>query len=299
MPTPWGYPYYTIGSSWSVNVDDDYGCRWGVAPGVDIMNGPAVKTHITTRPFQIGAYRAKSYLDGRTITLPGWVTCPSRQAMIAARDRFLSIFPDGGQRTLTMFDGYNHNRSLTVELSGTPTLKPFEDGRGFDWQIQMYAADPRWLDTTVQTSGPTGVAGAATDGLNWAPTSTGGLNWANGSPGGLNWGTSGNSGVISLANTGTATTWPVFTVNGSVTDPIFSNPTTGYVVAYKGLVDVGQTLVLDMSPFTRSVALNGIDRLGAVISAQWLSIPPQSSITVQFAGTGTGTVSVAWQNAYL
>ncbi|MFJ1764047.1 phage distal tail protein [Amycolatopsis sp. NPDC088138] len=290
MPSLVIMPTYTIGS-WSANVDDDFSCRW-VVTSQTLHSGSARKTHATERPFGMGAYRARSYLTARSDTLQGWCQAPDFTGAAAARDRLLSVFSDGGQATLVKSDGLSA-RQLKVELDATAVkIEPWADAQGFDWQLSLYAADPRWLDTAVQTAGPLTVIGAATDGLDWG---SGGLDWANG---GLDWGSSGNSGVLSLSNPGTATTWPVFTVTGPLTNPTFTNPATGDLIAYTGTVETGQTLVIDTSPFTRSVALNGVDRFGFLASAQWIEIPSGGQVTVQFSGTGAGTVTATWQYAY-
>lgn len=296
MASPVILPTYAIGN-WSANVDDDFGCRW-VATAQTLNSGSSRKLHNTERPFGLGAYRARSYLAARSDTLQGWCQAPDFAGAAAARDRLLGAFPDGGQAVLIKDDGLS-SRQLLVELDAAALkLEPWADATGFDWQLSLYAADPRWLDTVVQSAGPATVIGTSTDGLDWTAGSPDGLDWAAGSPGGLNWGVSGVGGLLSLGNLGTAPTWPVFTVVGPLVDPTFTNPATGDVIAYTGTVEAGQTLVIDTNEFTRSVALNGVDRFGFLASAQWIEIPAGGDVTVQFSGTGAGTVTASWQNAY-
>ncbi|WP_410644491.1 phage distal tail protein [Amycolatopsis sp. lyj-346] len=290
MPTSVILPTYSIGG-WSANVDDDYGCRW-VVTSQTLHGGAGRKLHATERPFGMGAYRARSYLTARSDIVQGWCQAPDFAGAAAAQDRLRGLFPDGAQLALVKADGLS-TRQLLVELnSDAVKIEGWADAQGFDWQLPLYAADPRWLDTTVQTAGPVVVGGPSTDGLDWGG---GGLDWASG---GLDWGLSGNGGVLSLSNVGTAPTWPVFTIAGPLLNPMFTNPATGDQVAYTGTVEAGQTLVIDTSPFTRSVALNGVDRFGFLASAQWIEIPPGGQVTVQFSGTGAGTVTATWQHAY-
>lgn len=499
MPTRVLYPTYTIGS-WAANVDDDFGCRW-VVTSQTLYGGSGRKTHTQERPFGTGAYRARSYLAGRSDLLQGWCQAPDRASARAAQDRFKALFPSGGQDVLLLDDGISP-RQLTVEAAeAAPKCEPWADAQGFDWQLPLLSADPRWLDTTVR-SAVTTVGSASTDGLNWGPpdpmfvnvgaasegsnaprtpgmppgilagdpllcfaairnsgagtpdqpagyttlvdgsnmrlfgkiydgsegpptvtftggvsgatnhaqmaalrgvglsvlgspatllnasaqdvaypslaapsvglatilylgwkqntwagaglatgaateigdisTATGngaaivwdflfqgrdpaavssgvfsitggasaisrgavvalapaggGLDWATG--GGLNWGVSGSSGLLTIDNPGTALTWPVFTIVGPITNPSITNPANGAVIAYSGLVDTGQTLVIDTNPFTRSVTLNGIDRSGFLSSAQWIEIPAGGAVALQFAGTGIGSCTATWQYAY-
>lgn len=294
MPSTFVYPTYTIGA-WAANVDDDYSCRWGVSPGTNVTDGVGVKLHTNSRPFGAGSYRSTQYDDSRTITLQGWVQCPNRVGMVAARTRFLSIFPTGDQQLLVIDDGIAAKQIL-VEASDAQRVSVWQDGCGFDWQLTLYAADPRYLDPTVQSASAS-VGGASTDGLDWNAGSPGGLDWAAGSPGGLDWGTSGAGGVLALANTGNAEAWPVFTITAAVLAPTLTTPIDGRSISYSGLVDTGQTLTIDTSPYSRSVRLDGIDRFALLTSAQWFPIPPGGTLTVQFSGTGAGLCTATWQYA--
>lgn len=290
MPTPALLPTYTIGP-WAANVVDDSGCRWLVSTQT-LTYSPGIKTHTAERPFGMGSYRARSYRTGRSVTLTG--TCEGRDLATReqARNLLLGLFPEGVQSTLAVYNGLS-TRLLNVEVNDVTHVDIWPDAIGFDWQLSLFAADPRLLDSAVQTASTT-VVSTSTDGLNWV--TTGGLDWA--TNGGLYWGTSGSTGLLSMTNAGTAPTWPRLQVTGPMTNPTFTDPNTGNVLAYTGFVDVGQNLVIDCSPFTRTVNLNGIDRSGALSSASWISIPAGGTTVLQFSGSGSGTLTASWQSAY-
>jgi hypothetical protein len=290
LPSTLVYPTYTI-NGWVANALDDLSCEWWVQ-STNVTDGPGVKLHNNPRPFGIGSYRSTQYLDARPIVFEGYVSCPNRVAMTAARTRFLMMFPDGEQRTLTVDDGITQ-KQVAVERSEAPRISVWSNACGFDWQLPLYANDPRFLDATVQVSPAATVNGVSTDGLDWA--TGGGLDWSTG--GGLDWGVSGGGGVLAVSNAGTADTWPIFTVTGNIATPSFTDPTTGKSIAYAGTVSPGQALVIDTSPFTRSVTLDGSDRFALLTSAQWFPIPPNTSMQIQFGGAGTGTATATWQNA--
>ncbi|MEV4604800.1 hypothetical protein AB0K15_46555 [Amycolatopsis sp. NPDC049253] len=294
MPTQVILPVYTIGS-WSANADDDFGCRWVIEPdGASfITDGLGRKTHNSERPFGSGAYRSRSYPAARSGALQGWCDAGTREARVAARKRLMSVFPDGGQALLVVDDGIDPQQ-ITVELdAGVPRCAVWADGAGFGWQLPLYAADGRLLSTTERSARAT-LATGSTDGLDWA---NGGLDWANG---GLDWGSSGSNNVLALANSGTATTWPLLTVTtpSSLQNPAWTDPVTGGVLAYTGTIVAGQTLRIDCSPFTTSpVTLDGIDRTGALGAAKFISLPPGSSRAIQFTGVGAGTTVATWRDA--
>jgi len=299
VPTRVVWPTYQLGSLWAANVDDDFGCRW-VVTSQTFNAGPPRRTYITDKPFGMGSYRAGSFVGARYDTIAGWCDAGASGMVAAeqAKDRLLRLASESGVLPLTRSTPAG-DRVLQVELNTEAIqVSMWESADGFDWQLQCAAVDPRWLSPTLRTAGPIVVTGPSTDGLDWAGGTPGGLDWAGGSPGGLDWGVSGVGGVFTLLNAGTAPTWPVFTVTGPVANPTWTNPATGDVIAYTGTVEAGQTLVIDTSPFTRSVALNGVDRLGFLASAQWIELPPGIQVTVQFSGSGAGSVAATWQYAY-
>lgn len=297
MPTRVIWPTYTVGS-WAANVDDDLGCRW-VVTAETLTAGVSLKTHNNERPYGLGAYRSRSYLAARTGLLQGWCDAGDPSNLTAAKDRFKALFPAGSQGLLVVSDG-SIERAITVELddAGAKTVN-WRTRDGFDWQLPLYAADPRFLSTDVLSAAALPPS-ASTDGLNWATGSPGGLDWVTG--GGLDWGSSGTGvNILALNNAGTAPTWPTltFTTSSTLTNPSLQDPLSGAVLSYIGSIVSGQTLVIDTSPFTRAVTLDGVDRLGAMGLVGWPEIKPGTTLNLQFTGTGTGTVVAEWQAAYL
>lgn len=293
---------YTIGA-WAAGGTDEVSCRWSV-PTTTLFNGPPRKTHVSERPYGLGAYRSRSYLAGRSFTLQGWcmpMVEPSWPLLVAARSRLMSVLADGRQGLLVVDDGVAA-RQITVELDeAAPRWEWWDANGGADWGLDFYAADPRFLSTEVLTAAALPPS-ASTDGLDWTTGSPGGLDWTGGGTGGLDWGTSGTGvNILTLNNPGTAPTWPVltFTTSSTLTNPALQDPVSGAVLSYLGSIVAGQTLVIDTSPFTRSVTLDGVDRLGAMGLVGWPEIKPGTTLNLQFTGSGTGTVVAEWQAAYL
>jgi hypothetical protein len=290
VPTRVIWPMYQLGSLWAANVDDDYGARW-VVTSQTFNSGPPRRTHITDKAFGMGSYRARSYVGARYDTIAGWCDAGDFASAEAAMDRLKRLASESGLLALTRSTPAG-DRVLQVELnSDAIRAEMWPSADGFDWQLEFAAVDPRWLTPALLVAGPVAVGGPPTDGLDWG---SGGLDWDNG---GLDWGSSGAGGVLTLTNPGTAPSWPLYTVVGPWTNPSFTDPSTGDVIAYTGLVDTGQVLTIDSSPFTRSVQLGGVDRIGLLSSAQWIEIPPGATVTVQCGGSGTGTVSATWPKA--
>jgi hypothetical protein len=284
------YPVYNIGT-WGANWLDDNGTEWYVEAS-DIRDGRAPKTHVQERPTGTGAWRSQSYLSSHSFTVSGYGKAANLTQREAARDTLLGLFVNGGRQLLS-YDSGTWVRTLLVELNGKPGFAVRRNKTGFNWQLPLLAAEGRWLDATVRTTPAASVASLSTDGLDWG---SGGLDW---SSGGLDWGISGAQSSVTVTNSGNVPVWPVYTITGPVTQPSLTDPVTGRQLLYSGTLLTGQTLTIDTSPDTRSVKLDGIDRFGFMLSAQWMAVPPKSSLSLQFGGLGTGQAWGTWQDAYM
>lgn len=290
MGTALKYPTYNIGE-WGANWQDDNGAIWYVETS-DIRDGLAPKTHVDERTSGHGAWRARSYLSSKAFVVAGYGRAPDLPGRELARDTLLGLFIDGEQQMLT-YDSGASVRTLEVELNGTPRFAVRRNKTGFGWQLPLLCAKGYWESVDTKNTAPVQVSSAPTDGLDWG---SGGLDWGSG---GLDWGTSGVQGTITIDNAGNLPAWPVFTFAGPVLQPSLTDPLTGRQLLYSGQVLAGQTLVIDTSPDTRSVTLDGVDRFGYMLSAQWMSVPPRSSLVLQFGGSGLGTVVGSLKDAYV
>jgi tail protein len=283
------YPTYTI-DSWAGGVVDNFGAMWGVS-SQDVSSAPGVKLRTSEKPNGPGAYRSGSNRAAKTINLSGWCKVANRAEARTARDRLLSLFPTGAQSLLTVDDGINPKQIL-VELASDIKIAFTGSPWFFQWQMSLYANNGRFYDLAGQSA--TTTLPASGSGLDWS--TGGGLDWSTG--GGLNWGSVSSNGTLSMTNIGSADTWPVFTLNGPIALPTITDSATGNVLQYGISLATGETLVIDNSPFTRSVLLNGTtDRFGVMTSAQWIKVAAFSTTTVVLGGAGSGTLSATWKNA--
>lgn len=106
---------------------------------------------------------------------------------------------------------------------------------------------------------------------------------------------------VTLTVDGSADTWPVFTVRGPVTNPVLQ---VGSVrIEVRASVAFDESVVVDTRPWVRSVTRGGLSLAGALrgtrLAAAALA-PGTHDITVSGVdASGTGSVSVAWRDAYL
>lgn len=279
------------GVAWLVGFPSGAGA--GAAPTSGWFDIPTMRLFDTPLPRHSGEYRSNSFKSGRPIIINGYVEASTKALREAARDQLLGLAFQGGTLQLTVTDDYS-TRWAMVELQDLKTSAA--NPTSFDFQLSLLALDPRKYSTTAVSSATT--VPTSTGGLDYS--TGGGLDYTGGATGGLVYGTPGASGVFSLSNTGTADSWPVWTLTGPLTNPTIINNNTGQQIAYSGSIASGSTLVITTSPMGRSVLLNGNDVRSNLTYAQWFSVAAGGTVSITLGagstdtGLLTGTVYPAW-----
>ncbi len=113
-------------------------------------------------------------------------------------------------------------------------------------------------------------------------------------------GTGGGS-TTACTNSGSYTTYPIFTITGPCTNPIIVNSTTGQKLAFNiAMASSSETLVVN--PDLRTVVLNGSPARNLLTGdSSWFGMPAgTTNIGFIAAASGTGaSLTVQWHNAYL
>lgn len=106
--------------------------------------------------------------------------------------------------------------------------------------------------------------------------------------------------TTTIQNIGWATTYPIITINGPITNPIVGNQTSGNTLYFTGTYSSSDILQIDL--YNQLITLNGAPARNLLISGTWFDAPPGNS---QFFFTGTGTLAgttqatVSWYSAYI
>jgi Phage tail protein len=153
-------------------------------------------------------------------------------------------------------------------------------------QVTFFCPDPRAYDNTLQVAtlavgNPLGRTYNRTYNLTYGGGSTGITTTVN--------------------NTGNWTTYPIITLNGPITNPIFGNLTQSIFLTISGTFTNTDTVVIDLGQ--KTITYNGSPARNLLAAgSNWFSAPPGSN---QFYMTGLGTIagttaaSVTWRNAYI
>lgn len=107
------------------------------------------------------------------------------------------------------------------------------------------------------------------------------------------------SATVTFANNGDANTYPVFTFNGPLTNPIITNTTTGETFKLDETILSSHSVVVDMQNKTiiRDGTIN--DMAAFDVANTWLSLVPGNNSISLTDSSGAGNVSGTYRDAWI
>jgi hypothetical protein len=278
-------PVFTV-DGWAGNTLDDDGVEWWVTGESGWSSTPPVRLDLANRPQRDGAFDAPSFRGARVITIEGTAIAPESDSRERAKDRLAAVLADGssGLAELAVQERQVIRRAL-VRLSAETKIAdttPYT----FDWSLQLTAPDPVRYGLEQHTA----FCGLPQpgEGITFPIQS-----WP------LDFGES-RGGSMTLANAGTVTTWPVWTVTGPCDRPVIRHATSGASLGLGLSLSGGDVLVVDVA--ARTIRLNGASRRAALLPGSvWFGLAPGST-GVEFDALRTDTpavLSAAWRDAWI
>jgi hypothetical protein len=245
---------------------------------------PEVTSYDTPRSRGHGDHVGDQFARSRVVTVSGSI------ANRAARDALALALQTVTPVTSTVEDLSIETlgRSLTAGARlirrALPVTENYASGL-IPFALQWKCPDP--LRYGPELSASTGL-----------PSSSGGLAFPVTFP--ANFGATGDLGLITLPNDGTAATPVRFTVSGPLSGG-FELSGDGGRIAYPVEVPAGQAVTIDTG--RGSVLVEGTsDRRASLTAADWLQVPAGGSLTVQFTSLGAydaaATLTAQWRPAY-
>jgi hypothetical protein len=241
------------------------------------------KSEIRERPAGNGAHGiAHDWRSSLVMEMTGWFRGASWLPMMNA---LRSAVSSGSMVTVAVTDDSGTtSRSVSVRRFA-PAPDPGAQVCGFS--ILMVAPDPfRYGAVTSASSG--------------LPSAGGGLSFPFTYP--VGFGVPGNPGRVTTSNPGTADTFSTLEITGGLGGGFeLTEITTGQVIRFERMIPLGSTVTLN--PRTGMAFLDGdSDVSGFLTRAEWWSVPPGGSRSIQFnsigAVTDSPTLSVATAAAY-
>jgi len=235
-----------------------------------------------------GGFMDAEFETGRDITLEGTVYAPLGVSL----ESYLDSLKNNWEPSTTLVPLY----LLPDNTVGTRLVFVKPLGCKYDWdtarrigstsvQFNAYAEDPRIYDFT-QTSTNIPIGAIVTNGF------------------GFNLGFSFSFGTVStnsdgqfVSVSGNRPTPPIFTISGPVTNPLIISDTLGRTMGFTITLGVGETLVIDTQ--YRTVRLNGTtNRRSTLTLPGWFMLQPGSNFIRFRAAAGSGTLNIAYRNAW-
>lgn len=262
---------------------DTAGTHWHCAT-IDGWDSPDVRTTITQREADHGAWQGPVYLNERVITLAGKLVAPDRATLDASIDQLL-VAAGLTDTVLTVHETIP--KQAVVRRSGkvlaqrlTPTV--------LDYSVQVTAGDPRRYATTDTTV------------VLRLPSITGGLAFPVMFP--ASFPATVVAGDQVITNQGTMQARPHMVINGPVSQPLIAvtgpDGTAGSLL-YSGDIAAGDWLDLDCDGHT--AYYNSVASRRALISGAWPVLDPgQSQISFRAgAYSATATLTVIYRSAWM
>lgn len=240
-------------------------------------DGPPVRRQRTERMNAHGEFAERGWRGGRLVTITGDAVCPSDAVAALAEQQLAALLADGLDGVLEVTDTATVTMSAGAGLFAEPKVG-YTNDLTLTFQFQFLCPKPRRYGAAVNA-----VTGVATPG--------GALEYPLDNP--LDYGALGAPGTITLTNTGTADTAPVFTVTGDMPNGFtITHVQSGQQLVYPAPVLAGQTIRLDTSD--ASVWLEGnADRSSKLAVRGWVRLPRRTSGTWLFEATGsTGALMI-------
>lgn len=264
---------------------DAAGVAWRIgADGLQGWDSPEVRTQISQREFDHGAWMGPVYFGERPITLSGTVVAPDAPSLDAAIEQLLAA--DAlGDTTLVVYESIP--KQVVVRRSGKPIIKRETDSV-VTFSLMVTAPDPRRYATSQQ------IVSTA------LPSISGGLVLPATPPWLLS--ATSVSGAIAALNAGSMGSRPVFTITGPVNQPqVATTYPDGSVkaLAYSQNLVTGDVLTIDTDAHT--VMLGGASRR-RYISGDWPEIPANTQVLFQFRAAtynAAALLTAAWRSAWI
>lgn len=264
---------------------------WISPDGLEGLGRVDLRVNSYDNPGEDGGTVSNILLSKRLLTLPGVVTGDTETEFLTNRrtlEQNCSILRDGDglpvarRLTFTTIDGnayfvYGHVENLNV-LTRENSWAAF--------QLQIVCPDAQlFIDTLVSSGALSRPSGS---GVAWPWT------WP------VTWGTT-TGGVVTVYNSGNASSWPTITFTGPATNPAVVHQESGTLFELNTTLVAGDSVVVDMKEHT--VIKNGTTNLfsAKTDTSDWFSIAPGNNTLTYSTGvtTDTGTMEATFYSAVL
>lgn len=280
-----GFPLYGM---------DDNGCEWHVTfqdvSGLFDGVGSSLKT--SEKAMSDGWYGNLPRLQGRTITVEGYIIGRCTESCIVSWNAFKSVLDYAGMRLVACLGGIG--RQVQVLQSAAAPLVKWAGVNMLKFSLGLTSLSS-YLYGLEEVSDST-----------FLPSSSGGMTFPyrfeepGVSAASWQWNEIVTSGSVALSNEGTASSPVTIRIDGPVVDPQVSHVGSGHVIAFNMNLGVGHYITVN--GVTHEILVDGTDPArGRVVRREWSQAEPGLNVWAFNASeySNTARMSVSFYPAYL
>lgn len=273
---------------------DQYDCEWHVTfqDVSGLFDGVASTLKTSEKVMTDGWYGNLPRLQGRTITIDGYILGRCTEACVRSWEAFKSILNPDGMRLVARLGGIGRQVQV-LQSASAPVIK---------WAgVNMLRFSISLTSLSPYLYGLESVSGSAR-----LPHLTGGMTFPYGfgmdsvsvSP--WTWSEHAISGRVSLLNDGTAPSQVSIRIDGPVVNPSILHVGSGHTISFDMSLGIGHYVTIDGT--THEILVDGTDPArGRVVRREWSQAELGSNVWVFSAGeySSTARMTVSFYLAYM
>jgi hypothetical protein len=296
--------YYRLNGVFGYSIPtDSSGVEWILTKFDGWSGRPAPRTARVDKPGHSGSFRSSAYHGPKIINLEIAATAPDDYTMRQAEISVEALCSDPAKLYPIVVDESGMTRTMMVELDDAIQIVP-RVWNGSTISIRLAAPDPRKHDNAWQSPN----AGLGTAPSGGADFSSPGLNYA--TVPGASFGTPGTPAAATVHNSGTATAYPFFAVQGPLSaNWQIADVTNGIILTCTRALSSTDSMVINTDDFPaqgfpgHGVYLNtsNFQRSSLLTTGGWPYVLPGQTVTYNlrsssFSSSALMTVSLrsAW-----
>ncbi|UVX36097.1 MAG: tail protein [Namikivirus ozawa] len=273
---------------------DSYGCEWHVTfqDVSGLFDGVASTLKTSEKAMTDGWYGNLPRLQGRTITVEGYIIGRCTESCVTSWNAFKSVLDTGGMILIARLGDIG--RQVRVWPSGSAPLIKWDGVNMLRFSVGLTSLSPHLygLDLVSDSTGLPSSSGGMQFPYHFEETGVSLSSWM--------WSENVISGQVALDNVGTAPSPVMIRIDGPVIDPQVLHAGSGHVMAFD--MSLGSGHYATINGVTHEILIDGTDPArGRVVRREWSQAEPGMNLWGFNASeySTAARVTVSFYPAYL
>lgn len=257
-----GFPLYGV---------DSYGCEWHTTfqDVSGLFDGVASTLKTSEKTMTDGWYGNLPRLQGRTITIEGYIIGRCTESCVTSWNAFKSVLDTGGMLLVARLGDIG--RQVRVWQSASAPLVKWAGVNVLRFSVGLTSLSPYLygLDSVSDSTGLPSSSGGMLFPYSFEETGVSLSSWM--------WSETAVSGNVALSNVGTAPSPVMIRIDGPVVNPQVVHVGSGHVIAFG--VSLGSGHYVTMNGVTHEILIDGTDPArGRVTRREWSQAEPGMNV---------------------